>query len=135
MNETFFQSIRTSINGFDGGGRGYHWFRSDGDENQIWFALAYPWPNTSIPRRVEFAVPVWAPNVHGSSDPQLKEDVQDIGDVLPRLGQIRGVSFKWLDRAKEAHDKRDIGVIAQEVEQAFLELVSGDGESRPKSVS
>ena len=47
--------------------------------------------------------------------------------LLPRLRNLRGVTFDWSDRyatAEASPDRRQIGVIAQEVEAEFPELVS-----------
>lgn len=49
------------------------------------------------------------------------------GDVLPRISKIRGVTWEWRDDAPgEAKDQPCIGVVAQEVERVFPELVSMD---------
>ncbi len=62
-----------------------------------------------------------------SSDMRFKEDITPIPDALERLAHIRGVTFEWnrlygsLGRATPG---RQIGLIAQEVEQAFPELVT-----------
>jgi hypothetical protein len=60
-----------------------------------------------------------------TSDARLKADVQPLGDVLQKLGAIRGVSYQRLDAHGAAPSPREIGVIAQDVEQAFPELVAG----------
>jgi endosialidase-like protein len=58
-----------------------------------------------------------------ASDARLKENVQPI-DVLARLDGFRAVSFDW--KATGGHD---VGVIAQEMENVFPELVvRGDPE-------
>jgi hypothetical protein len=137
--EIFARAIRTNIVGFDGGGRtggGYHWVRTDADERELWYAYAQRWPNrTDIPRRVEFAVPVWAPVIKQTSDARLKRDVRGLGDVLDKLSSIRGVSFRLTTPEGEELASRDIGVIAQELETAFPDLVSGDGEAHYKTVN
>jgi endosialidase-like protein len=55
-----------------------------------------------------------------ASDARLKENVQPI-DVLARLDGFRAVSFDWKENG--AHD---VGVIAQEMENVFPELVVRD---------
>lgn len=40
--------------------------------------------------------------------------------------QLRGVSFEWGENAPAGHHGRDLGVIAQEVEEVFPELVHED---------
>ena len=62
-----------------------------------------------------------------SSDLRFKEDVEPLTNVLERLEQVRGVTFKWNKKYASmgrAVKGTQIGVIAQEVEKAFPELVS-----------
>jgi len=66
------------------------------------------------------------------SDARLKTNVLPLGNVLDKLQQVRGVSFEWNDQYRAlggSSDRREIGVLAQEVEQVFPELVSvGEGD-------
>jgi hypothetical protein len=139
VGELFLQFPRTSIAGFDGGGRyggGYHWVQTDGDGNEMWFAFGQAWADDpTVPRRVEFAVPVWLPSFHETSDLRRKRDIREIGDVLSKLTSVRSVSYTRIDNRLGLGNHRAIGVIAQEVEQPFPELVSGDGETHDKAVS
>lgn len=67
-----------------------------------------------------------------SSDRRLKENVQAIPDALEKIEQIRGVTFDWTDGYIASHGgedgyfirKRDVGVIAQEVEAVLPEVVA-----------
>ena len=64
------------------------------------------------------------------SDIRLKTDVQRLGDgVLERVLKIRPVSFRWKDRSDEKGNSLNLGLIAQEVEEYFPQLVmeSSDG--------
>ncbi|MHC4309395.1 MAG: tail fiber domain-containing protein [Planctomycetota bacterium] len=65
--------------------------------------------------------------LHESSDARLKTNVRQLSNVLDRVEKIRGVSFEWNEEAESigatAGDKH-IGVIAQDVEKVFPELVS-----------
>jgi hypothetical protein len=67
--------------------------------------------------------------VISSSDARLKKDVSDLSaqlDVLAALGRLRGVTFSWDQanpRARELGNRREIGMIAQEVEAVLPELV------------
>ncbi len=66
---------------------------------------------------------------YSSSDQRFKKNVHALGDSLEKLIQLRGVSFEW--RAEEFPENRfksgnDIGVIAQEMEKVFPEIVSTD---------
>ena len=55
-----------------------------------------------------------------TSDARLKTKVAPLGNVLGKLDRIRGVSFR---RTGLPHAPRRIGVIAQEVQAVFPELV------------
>lgn len=74
----------------------------------------------------------WLPgNVAVTSDIRLKKDITVIPDALERLNSVRGVNFRWKDRDDAS---LHAGVIAQEVEKVFPELVSTDKDGM-KSVS
>lgn len=65
------------------------------------------------------------PMLIGLSDEQMKEDIVPLDAVLPRLRELRGVTFGWKDDASQyGYSGRDAGVIAQDVERAFPELVA-----------
>lgn len=62
-----------------------------------------------------------------TSDEQLKTGIQPLTGVLNRLSQVRAVSFEWNERAQSLGAKagaKQIGVLAQELEQVFPELVT-----------
>jgi hypothetical protein len=62
-----------------------------------------------------------------SSDARLKKNVKQLTNVLEKLEQIRGVSFDWnelYESLGRSTGHREIGVIAQEVETVFPELVT-----------
>jgi hypothetical protein len=59
------------------------------------------------------------------SDERLKTDVAALDAPLERLSRLRGVSFRW--NPASGADGPGIGVLAQEVEQEFPELVSSMG--------
>ena len=64
-----------------------------------------------------------------TSDIRLKKNVATLSNVLGKLENVRGVSFDWrFDEFPEHNfpDERQIGVIAQELEKAFPELVTTD---------
>ncbi|MEQ9364589.1 MAG: tail fiber domain-containing protein [Leptospirales bacterium] len=75
---------------------------------------------------------VWGPgfNKGGLSDLRLKTDLQDIGATLPRIRAIRGMRFRWLDHEKirDRAGSTDIGMLAQEVEAVYPELVTVDSD-------
>ena len=54
-----------------------------------------------------------------SSDARLKSNIVSLGSTLPKLLQIDGKSY-------EMKGKQKIGVLAQEIQEVFPELVSED---------
>ena len=61
------------------------------------------------------------------SDINFKENIQTVDNALDKVMSLRGVSFDW-KKSKEP----SFGVIAQELEQVFPELVRGES---PKAVN
>ena len=72
--------------------------------------------------KVKVTGPVIAQSFNTTSDARLKDDIQPINDALSSVLQLQGKTYRW----KEDHHKQDIGLIAQEVEQVFPELVDQD---------
>jgi hypothetical protein len=62
---------------------------------------------------------------YAASDERLKENVFTISGSLDKLMSIRGVEFDW-KTMPGVHDNEghDIGVIAQEIEKVFPEVVT-----------
>jgi hypothetical protein len=61
------------------------------------------------------------------SDARLKTNIMQLTNVLDKVENIRGVSFEWNKLAESlgsSSGRREIGVIAQEVEAVFPELVT-----------
>ena len=66
-----------------------------------------------------------------SSDLRLKTSIEPLNDVLTRLEKIRAVYFEWNDVYRSlggCSDRREIGLIAQEVEAVFPEAVMNWGD-------
>jgi len=57
-------------------------------------------------------------NVTAYSDERLKENIKPIGNAVDKVKQLRGVTYDWKETGKAS-----VGVIAQEVEAVFPELV------------
>ena len=68
-----------------------------------------------------------------SSDVKLKENIHTLKDGLAKILGLRGVSYQWKDDKKAAQETH-IGLVAQEVEGIFPELVSTDSQGM-KSLS
>ncbi len=65
------------------------------------------------------------------SDGRLKKNIEVIPDSLNKILQLRGVTFDWRHDVRPNQNysqRRDMGVIAQEVEQVFPEAVDTDSE-------
>ena len=73
---------------------------------------------------------VFAASFTPPSDASLKTNIMPLTDVLDKLEKIRGVSFKWneLDPYGRSEGGRAIGLIAQEVEEVFPELITASGD-------
>lgn len=63
------------------------------------------------------------------SDKKLKENIKELQNCLEKIDKLSPVSFDWNILANEEFDKQgsDIGLIAQEVEEIFPEIV-GDNK-------
>lgn len=71
-----------------------------------------------------------------SSDARLKKDVQPINNALDIVKNLNGVYFKWNnnDDFKTEDETRQIGLIAQEVEQHLPEAVTLNGVKDYKTI-
>lgn len=84
--------------------------------------------------RADLAVgTLFANNVDTSSDVRLKDNIKTLDTMLDKLMQIRAVSYIWkdgTDAAKAEGDNRQthMGVIAQEIEKIFPDLVKTDSD-------
>ncbi|MDA9111980.1 tail fiber domain-containing protein [bacterium] len=68
-----------------------------------------------------------------TSDKKFKDNVVQLDGVLDKVKEIRGVSFDWNDK-QDTYKGHDIGVIAQEVEAVYPELVHYRAEDDSKAV-
>ncbi|MFZ5941618.1 MAG: tail fiber domain-containing protein [Bacteroidota bacterium] len=69
------------------------------------------------------------------SDKNLKTNIRPLDDPLGKLEQLSGVSFDWdQSKAGQGSEKSSIGVLAQDVEKVFPELVK-DGPEGYKAVN
>nr|BFD60765.1 hypothetical protein CKG001_28720 [Bdellovibrio sp. CKG001] len=63
------------------------------------------------------------------SDARLKQDIEIIPDSLQKILSLKGVTFNWRHDVRpdlDLIDKKDMGVIAQDVEKVFPEAVDKD---------
>ena len=68
--------------------------------------------------------------LYTSSDRNLKTNIQPLQDSLQKVLQLQGVSFNWKSTGQPS-----IGLIAQDVEKVYPELVSTDQKTGLKSVA
>jgi hypothetical protein len=71
-------------------------------------------------------------NVTAYSDEKLKDDIQVIGNAVEKVKQLRGVTFI---RNDIEDNKRQTGIIAQEVEKVLPEVVGYDEDRDTKTVA
>jgi len=86
---------------------------------------------------LDVAGPVGATSFVNTSDERLKKNVTQLSNVLEKLERIRGVSFEWnevYESLGRSSGRKEIGVIAQEVEAQFPELVTVWGEENYRAV-
>ena len=58
------------------------------------------------------------------SDARLKKDIVELNGALDKLDAIRGVSYNWIAESMPEHQ---VGVIAQEIQSVYPELVKEGG--------
>ena len=58
-----------------------------------------------------------------SSDIRLKNNIKPIESPLEKISKINGCEFEWNDELQSIYSGKDYGVIAQEIEEVFPELV------------
>ena len=72
---------------------------------------------------------MYAAAYYYNSDKRLKDNIVKIGSSLEKIKKLNGYTFDW-----KADGKKDIGVIAQEVERVFPELVGINESNGMKTV-
>lgn len=75
---------------------------------------------------------VTASSFYYSSDANLKKNIAPLNNSLEKISQLQGVNFQWKDPEKD--QKINIGLIAQDVEKIYPELVNTDKKTGLKSV-
>jgi hypothetical protein len=150
--ELVLGGIRTSVSGFDGPPdeppsrlgvfagplaqqglrRGNHFIRTNGNENELWMGFSRQ-TNPLFPgfldRSLRAAVNWFGPAFSATSDERLKTNVRQVEGALDKLQRIRGTAFEWAETESSyalagAPGQSSIGVVAQEVEEVFPEVVS-----------
>jgi hypothetical protein len=87
--------------------------------------------------QLDVSGPAHASSFPTSSDARLKTEVEQLDGALQKLDKIRGVSFEWNEVCESlgrSTGRTEIGVIAQEVEAVFPELVTTWGDEGYRAV-
>ena len=69
-----------------------------------------------------------------ASDQRLKENIQPLTSSYEKIIKLKGVSYNWKDKKKYARSPR-IGLIAQDLEKVYPEVVKTDPNSGLKHVA
>jgi len=96
--------------------------RADG---RLGIGIESPTEALDVSGNIKASQTVSALDFNTTSDITLKTDVETIASALELISSIRGVKFSWKENAKPS-----LGVIAQEVEEVFPELVSVGGDHK-----
>jgi hypothetical protein len=70
-----------------------------------------------------------------SSDVRLKENIINLEPTMTNISKLRGVTYNWKEESGIQDERKQIGFIAQEVEEYYPELVNTDTTSGIKSVN
>jgi len=72
---------------------------------------------------------------HTASDERLKTNIQPLTGVLGKLAQVDGVSYEWINPENEDKEGIKLGLIAQNVEKIFPEVIhTDDNEMQTKAI-
>lgn len=101
-----------------------YFLRGCGNDSDGWCANGANWPMMINLENNDVTIGgnAYAAGYYYLSDKNLKKDIKPLEGALEKLTKINGYSFNW-----KSNGKKDIGVVAQEVEKVFPELV---GESK-----
>jgi hypothetical protein len=69
-----------------------------------------------------------------NSSRRFKEDIQDLGDASSRLLQLRPVSYRYKQQYSDGSKPIDYGLIAEEVEAVYPDMVAKDKDGEVQSV-
>jgi hypothetical protein len=70
-----------------------------------------------------------------NSSRKFKEDIEPMGDVSERLFALRPVTFRYQRPLDDGSKPVQFGLVAEEVAEAFPELVAYDEDGQPETVS
>jgi hypothetical protein len=121
---SYYGSITTSHMVYIGGpvGNGQDLYCDDLRSNKVFdrAATAYYFEGGNTGDSIRVAGDVVA---YYSSDKRLKDNIKPIENALDKVKAISGVTFEWNEKSHKTTGKKDVGVVAQEIEDVLPELV------------
>jgi hypothetical protein len=90
--------------------------------------------NTTTGLRVAATQVCWNTGCTAISDARLKEKIQPLENSLDNILKLRGVNYFWIDKGRFG-PKQQVGLIAQEVEKIYPEVIQTDEKTGTKSVA
>ncbi len=121
---SYYGSITTSAPLYVGGptGNGQDVYCDDLRSNKVFdrAATAYYFEGGNTGDSIRVAGDVVA---YYSSDKRLKDNIKPIENALDKVKAISGVTFEWNEKSHKTTGKKDVGVVAQEIEDVLPELV------------
>jgi hypothetical protein len=85
----------------------------------------YAIPNLAALTAEDTYAVVMADSFNCASDARLKKNIVNLDGALDKIDSIRGVHYHWIDASQP--QSRQVGVIAQEIQAAYPELVMEGG--------
>ena len=121
---SYYGTITTSTGLYVGGptGNGQDVFCDDLRSNKVFDrgATSYYFEGGNTGDSIRVAGDVVA---YYSSDKRLKDNIKPIENALDKVKAISGVTFEWNEKSHKTTGKKDVGVVAQEIEAVLPELV------------
>jgi hypothetical protein len=132
-----FADVSGSSSGGGGSGTGGLWSAYNSNINNIYYSkgkvaigsdMSLVNPSATLHISGDVVVTQDITAFYSSSDMRLKTNIEQIEDPINIVEQLNGVSFYWNETAKKINgkldlNKKEIGLIAQEVEKVVPEVV------------
>jgi len=69
-----------------------------------------------------------------NSSARFKEDIQDMASASSKLYELRPVTYRYKDTPEKSQNQRDYGLIAEEVEKVYPDLIAYDDKGQIQTV-
>lgn len=114
----------------DIGGQGFRVMHDAGSNRMEWAEF---YGSASTIMYLETDGDLWVAGGYSSgSDKRFKTNIKPLESSLDKLGMVKGYSYNWKDPEKDK--SLQYGVIAQELEEVYPDLVTEDAETGMKGV-